>query len=106
MLDYELGVIDRAAQHPQKVAWYKGRLAGRSVGHQDGTEILFRPLAEGDTRESGRGDAGRAESRVRLELWAIRPDGTGERFVTTGWSPTGGSYTCRTWRSILTVVET
>lgn len=51
----------------------------------DGGEILFaRPLGPDDRRENlGPGLPG-------LGIWAVRPDGTKPRFITTGW--------CADWR--------
>ena len=43
--------------------------------------LLSRPLEPGDRRENLPTD------RRGLGIWAIRSDGTGARFLTTGWSP-------------------
>lgn len=86
-LDFELGVIDRATAAYRKVAWYEEGLRGPICWSPDGKELLFsRPLKEGDEREGGKeGEALRQE--WGLGLWSIRPDGTGVRLLTTGWSP-------------------
>src|SRR5437763_11678183 len=86
-LDFELGVIDRATAAYRKVAWYEEGLRGPICWSPDGSEILFsRPLKAGDRRERFKGDSGALRQEWGLGLWSIRPDGTGERFVTTGWS--------------------
>jgi dipeptidyl aminopeptidase/acylaminoacyl peptidase len=87
-LDFELGVIDRATATYKKVAWYKEGLRGPICWSPDGSEILFsRPLKEGDTREGGQEKPGALRQEWGLGLWSIKPDGTRERFLTTGWSP-------------------
>jgi Tol biopolymer transport system component len=81
-LDFELGVIDRARATYQKVVWYKDGLRGPICWSPDGAEILFsRPLEPGDKREASK------EEDNGLGLWAIKSDGSGARFLTTGWSP-------------------
>ncbi len=81
-LDFELGVIDRATATYSKVVWYNDGLRGPICWSPDGTEILFsRPLGPGDKREAWQEDVN------GFGLWAIKPDGTGARFLTTGWSP-------------------
>ncbi len=62
--------------------WYKDGLRGPICWSPDGTEILFsRPLPAGDKREASK------EEDNGLGLWAIKPDGSGARFLSTGWSP-------------------
>jgi hypothetical protein len=87
-LDFELGVIDRATATYRKVVSYKDGLRGPICWSPDGSEILFsRPLESSDKREAmGSGD-GAINQEHGLGLWAIKPDGSGERFLTTGWSP-------------------
>lgn len=81
-LDFELGVIDRATATYRKVVWYKDGLRGPICWSPDSTEILFsRPLEPGDKREAW------TEEGNGLGLWAIKSDGSGARFLTTGWSP-------------------
>jgi hypothetical protein len=87
-LDFELGVIDRATAAYKKVAWHREGLRGPICWSPAGSEILFsRPLLAGDERERQKGSGGALRQEWGLGLWSIRPDGTGERFVTTGWSP-------------------
>lgn len=87
-LDDELGIIDRATATYKKVAWYKEGLRGPICWSPDASEILFsRPLKEGDKREGGREEPAALAQEWGLGLWSIKPDGTGERFLTTGWSP-------------------
>jgi Tol biopolymer transport system component len=85
--NFELGVIDRAKATYQKVVSYPGEgygLRGPLCWSPDGTAILYsRPLAKDDGREKGAGDAG---APAGLGIWAIKADGTGERFLTTGWA--------------------
>jgi Tol biopolymer transport system component len=82
---HELGVFDIAGETLEPVAefpdpeWFFGPICWSP----DGSEVLFsRPLAPGDGRENlgDREDPGPG-------IWAIRPDGTGARFITTGWCP-------------------
>jgi hypothetical protein len=54
----------------------------------DGSEILFsRPLKEGDKREGGREEPGALRQEWGLGLWSVKPDGSGEKLITTGWCP-------------------
>ncbi|MFL5240555.1 MAG: hypothetical protein ACJ8FY_00460 [Gemmataceae bacterium] len=81
-LDFELGVIERATAKYKKLAWFKEGLRGPISWSPDGTEILFsRPLSPGDEREAWK------EEGTGFGLWAIGLDGSGLRFLTTGWSP-------------------
>jgi hypothetical protein len=85
-LDFELGVVDRAAMTYRKVVRYEDGLRGPICWSPDGTEILFsRPLKADDKREALEDSEVGAERG--LGLWGIKPNGTGERFLTTGWSP-------------------
>jgi hypothetical protein len=87
-LDFELGIIDRATAAYRKVVWYEGGLRGPICWSPDGSEILFcRPLKDGDKREGGREVPSALRQEWGLGIWAIKSDGTGERFLTTGWSP-------------------
>ena len=87
-LDFELGVIDRATAGYKKVVWHQEGLRGPICWSPDGSEILFsRPLQAGDAREVTKGAGGALRQEWGLGLWSIRPDGTSERFMTTGWSP-------------------
>jgi hypothetical protein len=87
-LDFELGVIDREKATYRKVIWYKDGLRGPICWSPDGSEILFsRPLKAGDKREAMGPADGAINQEHGLGLWAIKPDGSGERFLTTGWSP-------------------
>jgi len=82
---HELGVFDLASETLLPIANYPDpdRIVGPICWSPDGTEILLaRSLEAGDPRESlATSDA------QRPGIWAIRPDGTGERFITTGWCP-------------------
>jgi hypothetical protein len=86
--NFELVLIDREKSSCRKVVSYPGAgygLRGPICWSPDGKEILYsRPLAKVDKRENGAGDAG---APAGLGIRAIRPDGTGERFLTTGWGP-------------------
>jgi hypothetical protein len=87
-LDFELGIIDRSTAMYKKVAWYQEGLRGPISWSPDGGQILFsRPLKAGDKREAFNGDSGALRQEWGLGLWSIKADGTGERFLTTGWSP-------------------
>ncbi len=81
---HELGVFDIASETFQPIADFPDPdwIHGPICWSPDGTEILLsRPLEPGDRRESvPTDDRG-------LGIWAIRDDGTGARFLTTGWSP-------------------
>lgn len=80
--DFEVGVIDRATATYRKVVWYKDGLRGPICWSPDGTEILFsRPLEPADKRERSK------EEGSGLGIWAIKRDGSGARFLTTGLSP-------------------
>ena len=87
-LDFELGVIDRAKATYRKVVRHDDGLRGPICWSPDSSEVLFsRPLKAGDKRERPiPGDGGVYEEHG-LGLWAIKPDGTGERLLTTGWGP-------------------
>jgi Tol biopolymer transport system component len=77
--NFELAVIDVLTGKVQSVAKYKGGLRGPICWSPDGKEILFsRYLEADDQREKMEGGLG---------IWAIHPDGTGARLLTTGWSP-------------------
>jgi dipeptidyl aminopeptidase/acylaminoacyl peptidase len=81
--DHELGVIDRAKRQYREVVKYEEGLRGPICWSPDGREILFsRPLARGDKREHFP-----PGEEAGLGIWAIRPDGTKARLLTTGWSP-------------------
>jgi hypothetical protein len=86
--NFELGVIDRDKGTYRKVVSYPGEgygLRGPICWSPGGDEILYsRPLEKQDKREPG---AGAAAAPAGLGIWAIKADGTGERFLTTGWSP-------------------
>jgi hypothetical protein len=87
-LDFELGVIDRATATYRKVVWYPDGLRGPICWSPHGLEIVFsRPLKAGDKREAMAPGDGALNQEHGLGLWAIKPDGSGERFLTTGWSP-------------------
>jgi WD40-like Beta Propeller Repeat len=87
-LDFELGVIERSTATYRKVAWYQEGLRGPICWSPDGSAILFsRPLKAGDKREGGRQEPVALRQEWGLGLWSVKPDGTGERFLTTGWSP-------------------
>jgi hypothetical protein len=80
---HELGVFDIASETLQPLAEFPDPqwIHGPICWSPDGTEILYsRSLAPGDRRES-------LEDREGLGIWAIRSDGTGGRFMTTGWCP-------------------
>lgn len=86
-LDFEQGVIDRATSKYRKIAWYEEGLRGPICWSPNGAEILFsRPLKDEDKREGGK-EEGALRQEWGLGLWSIKPDGTGLRFLTTGWSP-------------------
>jgi hypothetical protein len=87
-LDFELGVIDRSTATYKKIVWHEEGLRGPICWAPDGSEILIsRPLKTGDLREKFDGQSGALRQEWGLGLWSIKPDGTGERFLTTGWSP-------------------
>jgi hypothetical protein len=87
-LDFELGVIERATGTYRRGAWYREGLRGPICWSPDGSAILFsRPLPAEDKREGGREEPGALRQEWGLGLWSVRPDGTGERLLTTGWSP-------------------
>jgi hypothetical protein len=75
--DMKLTVIDVISGRLRAVASYPEGLRGPFSWSPDGTEILFcRHLAEYDQPE---------KMKSGLGIWAIRPDGTNARFITTGW---------------------
>jgi hypothetical protein len=77
--DFELGVLDIASGKLRTIAKYAEGLRGPICWSPDGKEILFsRYLSADDQRE---------KVPDGLGIWAIHPDGTGARFLTTGWSP-------------------
>jgi Tol biopolymer transport system component len=83
LLHHELGVWDVASETLRPIAKYTEGLRGPICWSPDGTQIAFsRPLASDDQREN----LADPDSRG-LGIWTIRPDGSGERFLTTGWSP-------------------
>ena len=87
-LDFELGLVERATAAYRKVAWHQDGLRGPICWSPDGSEIVFsRPLKEGDKREGGRKEPGALRQEWGLGLWSIKADGSGERLLTTGWSP-------------------
>jgi Tol biopolymer transport system component len=76
---FELGVLDVASGKFRTIAKYAEGLRGPICWSPDGKEILFsRYLTADDQREKMEGGLG---------IWAIHPDGTGARFLTTGWRP-------------------
>ena len=82
----DLATIDVSTQRQQTVVRYPGeKLWAPLCWSPDGKEILFsRTLKPDDRREDqGPGEPG-------WGIWAIRPDGTNARFITTGW--------CADWR--------
>lgn len=86
-IDFELGVIERATSTYRKIARYPEGLRGPICWSPDNEWILFsRPLAADDLREQPSGPQALRQENG-LGIWAIKPDGTGERFLTTGWSP-------------------
>jgi hypothetical protein len=81
---HQLGVFDIASETLRPIAEYPhpDRFIGAICWSPDGTEILFaRPLEPGDHRENLPND------KPGAGIWAIRPDGMGTRFLTTGLSP-------------------
>jgi hypothetical protein len=81
---HELGVFDIASERLEAIAEYPhpDRIHGPICWSPDGIEILIaRPLPPGDRREN------LATDEPGLGIWAIRPGGSGARFLTTGWSP-------------------
>jgi Tol biopolymer transport system component len=85
--DFELGIIDRTDASYRKIAWHPSGLRGPICWSPDSQWIVFsRPLSDDDLRESSQ-DPKALGQENGLGLWAIKPDGTGERFLTTGWSP-------------------
>jgi hypothetical protein len=79
----EVGVLTIASGKLRTIARGGDGTRGPVCWSPGGAEILFsRPLPEKDKREKwlepGSGGLG---------IWAVRSDGTGERFVTTGWCP-------------------
>lgn len=79
--DAELIVLDVATGTLRGIVKYPEGLRGPVRWSPDGEEILFcRHLPEYDAVE---GEGG-------LGIWAIHPDGSGARFITTGW--------CADWR--------
>jgi Tol biopolymer transport system component len=82
----ELATVDASTGELRAVVKYPGEgLHAPLCWSPDGGEILFsRSLKQDDRREDlGPGEPG-------LGIWAIRPDGTNARFLTTGW--------CADWR--------
>jgi hypothetical protein len=81
---HELGVFDIASEALRPIAEHPhpDRFIGAICWSPDGTEILFaRSLEPGDHRENLPND------KPGAGIWAIRPDGKGARFLTTGLSP-------------------
>jgi hypothetical protein len=77
-----LAVYEVATRKLHTAARYPDGLRGPICWSPDGSEILFsRKLKAEDRREKTDPD------ERGLGIWAIRPDGTGERFLTTGWCP-------------------
>jgi hypothetical protein len=77
--DFELGVLDVASRRLRTIAKYPEGIRGPICWSPDGKEILFsRHLPAGDQRE---------KLPDGLGIWAIHPDGSGTRFLTTGWDP-------------------
>lgn len=75
--DIKLTVIDVNSGESRAIASYPEGLRGPFSWSPDGTEILFcRHLAEYDEPE---------KMKDGLGIWAIRPDGTNARLITTGW---------------------
>jgi hypothetical protein len=82
----KLTTVDPSRGEMRTVVRYPGEQLWAPLSWSpDGREILFaRPLKPDDKREQlAPGEAG-------LGIWAIRPDGTNSRFLTTGW--------CAEWR--------
>ena len=72
-------MLDVASRRLRTIAKYAEGIRGPICWSPDGKEILFsRHLPAGDQRE---------KVPDGLGIWAIRPDGTGARFLTTGWAP-------------------
>jgi hypothetical protein len=77
-----LVVIKDRDPQPRVVIEYPEGLRGPICWSPDGREILFcRYLEPGDKREKMK------EGHLGLGIWAVRPDGAGARFLTTGWCP-------------------
>jgi dipeptidyl aminopeptidase/acylaminoacyl peptidase len=78
----ELMLIEAATGATRRIITYPESLRGPFCWSPDGEEILFsRHLPEYDAPE---------KSKNGLGIWAIRPDGSEARFITTGW--------CADWR--------
>ncbi len=74
----KLVLIDVDSGNVRDIISYPDGLRGPYCWSPDGSEILFsRHLAEYDVPEKMSGGLG---------TWAIRPDGSHARFITTGWS--------------------
>ena len=72
-------MLDVASRRIRIIAEYPEGIRGPICWSPDGKEILFsRHLPAGDQRE---------KVPDGLGIWVIRPDGTGARFLTTGWAP-------------------
>jgi Tol biopolymer transport system component len=79
----KLAVLDRDGKNMRTIADYPDGMRGPMCWSPDGTSILVsRYLPKGDNREQTDKDAEHG-----LAIWAVRVDGKGERFLTTGWSP-------------------
>jgi hypothetical protein len=82
---HKLGLFDITSETIEPIAEVPNPevISGPICWSPDGTEILFarrvHPDAYGEVPAA-------SESRLP-SIWAIRPDGTGARFITEGWSP-------------------
>lgn len=77
----KLALIDRDGTNMRNIADYRDGMRGPMCWSPNAEQILVcRYLPKDDRRE-------KFESEHGLAIWAVRTDGEGDRFITTGWSP-------------------